>query len=172
MSKKTNKNDQENNNLSDIIEIELKAVIDGEVIRIEEIEDPVFSSKMIGNGYGIIPTGKKLYSPISGKIEEIASTKHAIYLSTANNVKLLIHIGIDTVELDGEGFESKLEKGMLVEEGDLLVNFDPDFIRNEGLNPVVSVTILDQKEKNIDLVIYPSKNAKANENLALKAKIY
>lgn len=172
MSKKINNGYQGNNNLSDVIDIELKAVIDGEVIKVEEIEDPVFSNKMIGNGYGIIPTGKKLYSPIVGKIEEVAETKHAIYLSTANNLKILIHIGIDTIELKGEGFESKVEKGMFVKEGDLLVVFDPEFIKEKGLNPIVSVIILDQKEKKIELVVYPVKVAKANESLALKAKIF
>ncbi len=159
-------------NSTNIIEIELKAVIDGEIIKVEEIADPVFSSKMIGDGYGIIPTGKKLYSPITGKVEEIASTKHAVYLSTADNIKLLIHLGIDTIQLKGEGFETKLEKGMFVEEGDLLVSFDPDFIINEGLNPVVSVIILEQKEKEVDLEVYPTERAKANESLALRAKIF
>lgn len=161
-----------NKKLADTIKIELKAVIDGEVIRIEEIEDPVFSSKMIGNGYGIIPTGKKLYSPISGTVEEIASTKHAVYLSGTDGLKLLIHLGIDTIELKGEGFKSQVEKGMSIEKGDLLVTFDPDFIRDKGLNPVVSVIILDQKEKEMDVIVYPTEEAKANESLALKANIY
>lgn len=153
-------------------EIELKAVIDGEIIRIEEIDDSVFSSKMIGDGYGIIPSGKKLYSPIAGRIEEIASTKHAVYLVDPNGRKLLIHLGIDTVELKGEGFESSVENGMFVEAGDLLVSFNPDFIREQGLNPVVSVIILRQKEIEMDIEVYPAKDAQANETLALTAKIY
>ena len=172
MSEKNNQDSQQTEDRVNSIKLELKAVIDGEIIKLEEIEDPVFSSKMIGDGYGIIPTGKNIYSPIVGKVEEIASTKHAVYLSSANNIKLLIHLGIDTIQLKGEGFETTLEKDMVVEEGDLLVSFDPDFIRKEGLNPVVSVIILDQKEKEMDVVVYPSKKAKANESLALKANIY
>ena len=172
MSEKNNQNSKQTENQSNSIEIKLKAVIDGEIIKVEEIDDPVFSSKMIGDGYGIIPTGKKLYSPIAGKVEEIASTKHAIYLSSTNNVKVLIHLGIDTIELKGEGFETTIEKDMFVEEGDLLVSFDPDFIRKKGLNPVVTVIILEQKEKKMDILVYPSKHGKANESLALKAKIY
>lgn len=172
MSEKNTQDSQNTENQANIVEIELKAVIDGEIIKVEEIEDPVFSSKMIGDGYGIIPTGKKLYSPIAGKIEEIASTKHAVYLSTNNNVKLLIHLGIDTILLKGEGFQTTLEKGTIVEEGDLLVSFDPDFIRQEGLNPVVSVIVLGQKDQGMDVSVYPSEIAKANETIALKAKIY
>lgn len=171
MSEKNQQDSQQIENQSDSLEIELKAVTDGEIIKIDEIEDPVFSSKMIGDGYGIIPTGKTLYSPIAGKVEEIASTKHAVYLSSLDNVKLLIHLGIDTIQLNGKGFETTIEKDMFVEAGDLLVSFDPDFIRKEGLNPVVSVIILEQKEKEMDVIVYPSKNAKANETLALKAKI-
>lgn len=170
MSVKNNQGTQSENK-SNTIEIELKAVIDGEIIKVEEIEDPVFSSKMIGDGYGVIPTGKNLYSPISGRIEEIASTKHAVYLSSSNNIKLLIHLGIDTIELKGEGFETTLENNMYVEKGDLLISFDPDFVIKEGLNPVVSVIILDQQGKEMDVVVYPTKKAKANETLALKAKI-
>lgn len=72
------------------IEIELKAVMDGEIIRVEDIEDQVFLNKMIGDGYRIIPTGKKVYSLISGKIEKIASRKHAVYLSVEDQFKILI----------------------------------------------------------------------------------
>lgn len=152
--------------------VKIKAVSDGEVIRIDDILDPIFSGKIIGDGYGIIPTGNKLYSPASGKIEEIAQTKHAIYLSTENQIKILIHIGIDTIELKGRGFKTNLENGMFVKEGDLLISFDSEYIRAEGYNPVISVVLLEQKGKEIDLVSYPRKHAIANESLAIEAKIY
>lgn len=172
MLKKNNYESQQKKETSNVLEIKLPAVIDGEVIRIEDIEDPVFSSKMIGDGYGIIPTGGKVYSPITGKVEEIASTSHAVYLSDENNIKNLIHLGIDTIKLKGEGFQNKLEKGMFIKKGDLLIDYDTDFIQKAGLNPVVSVVILDQKDKNMDLVVYPSKSVKSNKNIAAKAKIY
>lgn len=172
MSENTTRETGSNDYDSAGIEIELKTVMDGEIIRVDDIKDPVFSNKMIGDGYGIIPTGKKVYSPVSGKIEKIASTKHAIYLSVEDQFKILIHIGVNTIELKGKGFESKVESGMFVEKGDLLVSFDPEFIRKEGLDPVVSVILLDQKDKTIDLFLYPEKEAKANESLALKAVIY
>lgn len=172
MSEKKNQNSHQSDDQSTMLEIELKAVIDGEIIKVEEISDPVFSSKMIGDGYGIIPTGKKLYSPVAGKIEEIALTKHAVYLSTKDDIKLLIHLGIDTIQLKGEGFETTIEKDMFVEAGDLLISFDPDFVIKEGLIPVVSVIILDKNEKQMDIVVYPATKAIANETVALEAKIY
>lgn len=172
MSKKTKKDKELKINNTNLIEFELKAVTDGEIIKVEDIDDPVFSNKIIGDGYGIIPVGKKLYSPVSGKIEEMASTKHAVYLLTDDKFKLLIHIGVDTIELKGKGFQTELETGMLIKEGDLLVAFDPDFIREKGLNPVVSVIILDQKDRKMDLNVYLNKKAKANKSLALKGRIY
>ncbi len=165
-------NEKDTDLVADNLEMELKAVVNGEIINIEELADPVFSSKMIGDGYGIRPTGKKIYSPVSGKIEEVAMTKHAVYLSTANNIKLLIHIGIDTIKLKGEGFITSLENGMKIDQGDLLIEFNPKFIEDEGLDPVVSVIILDRKDKIIDVIVFPTKNAKANETVALKAIIH
>lgn len=150
--------------------LELPSVVDGKIIPIEEVEDQIFSNKMIGDGYGVRPTGKVIYSPVDGKVEQIASTKHAIYLSTANNVKLLIHIGLDTIELKGKGFKSNIEKGMDVHRGDILVEIDPKFIIDEGYNPVIAVVILNQLD-NSDISIYPNSKAVGNETIALKMKI-
>lgn len=152
--------------------LELKAVMDGEIIPIKEVADSIFSEKMIGDGYGLLPSGEKLYSPVAGTIEEIASTKHAVYLSTNDNEKILIHIGIDTIKLEGKGFETNLESGMTVKEGDLLVTFNPNFIREAGLNPVVSVILLDQTNRQADFTVYPNKDAEANKTVALRIDIH
>lgn len=160
------------NHINDFTKLELKAVVDGEIIPIEEVDDQIFAQKMIGDGFGIMPTGKEIVAPISGRIEEIASTNHAIYLSAPDGLKLLIHIGIDTIALKGEGFSSNLEKGMSILAGDILVHFDPVFIKNEGYNPVVSTVILEQADKKIEITTYPAKEAVANETIALTAKIW
>lgn len=150
--------------------LELTAVVDGQIIPIEEVEDQIFAGKMIGDGFGIRPTGKKVYSPVDATIEQIASTKHAIYLSTKDNIKILIHIGIDTIELKGQGFEGILEKGMFVNKGNVLVEFDPKFIIDEGFNPVVSVIILGESSEGKELTVYPTEHATANETIALSTK--
>lgn len=147
--------------------LELPSVVDGKIIPIEEVEDQIFSNKMIGDGYGVRPTGKVIYSPVDGKVEQIASTKHAIYLSTANNVKLLIHIGLDTIELKGKGFKSNIEKGMDVKRGDVLVEVDPKFIIEEGYNPIVAVVILNQSD-NSEITVFPTDKGIGNETTALK----
>lgn len=148
--------------------IEISAVVDGEIIPVEEVEDQIFSQKLIGDGYGIRPTGEAIYSPVDGKIEQIAASKHAIYLAFNDHLKLLIHIGIDTIELKGKGFESNLKKGMTVNKGDSLITFDPKFIADEGFNPVVTVVLLNGSKHVFDVAVYPTEEAKANETIAMK----
>lgn len=150
---------------------EIPAVIDGEIVAIEQVEDRIFSKKMIGDGYGLRPTGGTIYSPVDAQVEQIAFTKHAIYLAMENGLKLLIHIGIDTIELKGEGFESQIEKGMLVKKGDPLVTFDPNFIKDEGFNPVVTVILLNGSEQDFDLTVYPNEEAVGNQTIAMKVTI-
>lgn len=151
--------------------IEIPAVVDGEIISIEQVDDKIFSKKMMGDGYGIQPTGDVVYSPVNGKIEQTASTKHAIYLSMEEEVKLLIHIGIDTIELKGEGFESTLEKGMSVKKGDPLVKFDPKLIADEGFNPVVTVVLLDSSQKEFNVTVFPEEKAIGNETIAMEIDV-
>ena len=157
---------QESNQENDTV-LKLPAVVDGEIIPIEEIEDPIFADKIIGEGFGIRPTGKTIYSPVNGKVEQIASTKHAIYPSTSNNIKLLVHIGLDTIELKGKGFTSNIKKDMIVHRGDKLVEIDPKFIMEEGYNPVVAVVLLNRLN-NSEVSVYPTKEAIGNETIAFK----
>lgn len=148
----------------------IKAVVDGDIIPIEEVRDPLFSNKIIGNGCGIEPTGKKIYSPIEGKVEKIASTRHAIYLSNTDGLKLLIHIGIDTVELKGEGFISKIEEGMQVQKDDVLIEFDPESLEAQGFNSVVAVVVLNSTDGKIEVESFPQTQAIAKETDALLIK--
>lgn len=157
--------DQDN----DIV-LELPSVVDGEIIPIEEIEDPIFADKIIGEGFGVRPTGKTIYSPVDGKVEQIASTKHAIYLSTSNNIKLLIHIGLDTIELKGKGFTSNIKKDMIIHRGDKLVEIEPKYIIDEGYNPVVAVVLLNRLN-NTEVYVYPTKEAIGNETIAFKIEM-
>ncbi len=146
---------------------EVRAVVDGEIIPIEEVNDQIFSQKLIGDGYGIHPKSQTVYSPVDGKIEQVAPTKHAVYIALNERMKLLIHIGIDTIDLKGEGFESQLKKGMPVTKGEPLIQFDPSFIKDEGLNPVISVVLLNGSTDILDFTVHPTKEAKAMETVAL-----
>lgn len=148
-------------------ELEIPAVVDGRIVPIEELGDQIFALKMIGDGYGIYPTSEVVYAPCDCKIETMASTRHAVYLSLPGKIKVLIHIGMDTIDLKGEGFTSDLESGMWVGKGEPLVKFDSKMLEEKGYNPVIAVIVLDYVDKNLELSVFPMDAAKANETTAM-----
>ncbi len=85
--------------------------VNGKVIPIEEVEDPVFSQKMMGDGFGVIPSDGDVYSPGTGKVVSVFPTQHAVGLELDNGVEVLVHIGIDTVELEGGPFDTLVKEG-------------------------------------------------------------
>lgn len=111
---------------------EVHSVADGQVINIEDVKDPVFSQKMMGDGFAVEPENGKIVSPVAGKVASIFPTKHAIGLETDNGLEVLVHIGLDTVSLEGKPFEVKVTEGQTVAAGDLLVEADLAAIREAG----------------------------------------
>ena len=111
---------------------EVHSVADGEVINIEDVKDPVFSQKMMGDGFAIEPENGHIVSPVAGKVTSVFPTKHALGLVTDNGLEVLVHIGLDTVSLEGKPFEVKVSEGQTVAAGDLLVEADLDAIRAAG----------------------------------------
>lgn len=111
---------------------EVHSVADGEVINIEDVKDPVFSQKMMGDGFAVEPENGHIVSPVAGKITSIFPTKHALGLVTDNGLEVLVHIGLDTVSLEGKPFEVKVSEGQTVAAGDLLVEADLDAIHEAG----------------------------------------
>lgn len=106
---------------------EIKNPISGRVLPLSKVEDAVFSSGAMGDGIAIDPTDNKVYAPFDGSVEFIADTKHAVGLKSDDGVELLIHVGMDTVKMNGKGFDVKTKVNQRVKEGDLLLEFD----RNE-----------------------------------------
>ena len=111
---------------------EVHSVADGQVINIEDVKDPVFSQKMMGDGFAVEPENGQIVSPVAGKITSVFPTKHALGLLTENGLEVLVHIGLDTVSLEGKPFEVKVSEGQTVAAGDLLVEADLDAIREAG----------------------------------------
>lgn len=111
---------------------EVHSVADGEVINIEDVKDPVFSQKMMGDGFAVEPENGHIVSPVAGKVTSVFPTKHALGLVTDNGLEVLVHIGLDTVSLEGKPFEVKVTEGQTVAAGDLLVEADLDAIREAG----------------------------------------
>ncbi|MCH1959872.1 beta-glucoside-specific PTS transporter subunit IIABC [Romboutsia hominis] len=122
-------------------EIQIKNPITGKVIALENIKDPVFSSGAMGKGIAIEPKDNKVYAPFNGSVEFVADTKHAIGLRSEEGVELLIHVGMDTVKMNGVGFNLKIEANSTVKEGDLLLEFDIKEIEKAGYSLVTPVVI-------------------------------
>nr|WP_027107971.1 PTS glucose transporter subunit IIA [Lacticigenium naphthae] len=91
--------------------VTLYSPVNGKVIPIEEVADPVFSQKMMGDGFGIVPTDGDIYAPASGKVVSVFPTQHAVGLELDNGIEVLVHIGIDTVELEGGPFNTTVKEG-------------------------------------------------------------
>ena len=120
--------------------------IEGEIIPISEVNDQVFASKMMGEGFAVLPSNGTIKAPISGVVKMIAPTKHAIGIVTDDVLELLLHLGIDTVELNGEPFSLKIKEGQSLQQGQVIGTIDLDLIEAKGKDATVMVIITDSKE--------------------------
>lgn len=117
------------------------APIDGTVIPLEQIPDETFATAILGPGCGIEPTGDTVYAPFDGTITQVASTLHAIGITSTEGIELLIHIGMDTIALRGSGFTPLVREGQAVKAGTPLLNVDLDAIRAAGLSTESAVIV-------------------------------
>ncbi|QLL98418.1 PTS transporter subunit IIBC [Streptococcus oralis] len=111
---------------------EVYSVADGQVIALEQVKDPVFAQKMMGDGFAVEPANGNIVSPVTGTVSSIFPTKHALGLVTESGLEVLVHIGLDTVSLEGKPFTVHVSEGQKVAAGDLLVTADLDAIRTAG----------------------------------------
>lgn len=121
------------------------APVAGRVVSLDDVEDKVFSSRTLGEGVGVVPTGRLFVSPVSGTVATVTKTAHAYGIKTDAGVEVLVHIGIDTVRMKGEGFTAHVEKGQRVEAGDLLAEVDLDAVRTAGFDTTTLVTVTNTK---------------------------
>lgn len=137
--------------LTETATCEIYAPLNGEIKPLSEVSDPTFSGGILGQGIAIVPTDGKLYAPFDGKITSIFETKHAIGLENADGVELLIHIGLETVNLGGKHFTAKVKAGDAVKTGDLLIEFDNDEIAQQFdiVTPVLITNADDMSEIEI-----------------------
>lgn len=129
---------------------ELCSPADGEVILLEEVEDEVFSQKMMGDGFAVIPSNNQIVSPCNGEVLQVFNTKHAIVIRDEFGLELIIHVGLDTVKLKGEGFDVKVVKGQMVKRGELLLNVDLEFLEKNQKQIVTPVIITNMDKVTIN----------------------
>ena len=129
----------------------INAPINGTLIELEKVDDEVFSSKMAGDGLAIIPNGDTFTAPIDGVITKIFSTNHAFSIKSKDDLEVLVHIGLETVALKGEGFERLANEGDKVKAGDPIIKVDLEYIKAHAKDIVTPILISDEsKVKHIE----------------------
>lgn len=126
--------------------VTLNAPVSGRILSLEEVKDPTFSDHILGDGFAIVPEDGRIVAPADAVIASVPHTNHAISMTTDSGVELLIHVGIDTVELEGKYFNIPVQLGDHVKAGDVLIEVDLNGVKNAGydiVTPVV-VTNMDQ----------------------------
>jgi len=125
---------------------EIKAPINGMLVALEKVDDEVFSSKMAGDGIAIIPVGDTIVAPIDGVITKIFSTNHAFSIKNKQDLEVLVHIGLETVALKGEGFERLANEGDTVNVGDPIIKVDLAYIKEHAKDIVTPILITDESK--------------------------
>ena len=146
------------------LRVDIMAPMKGEVLPLKEIEDPVFSSEVLGKGVAIRPSDEKVYAPCDATVESIFNTKHAIGLKTDNGLEVMIHVGLDTVQLEGKPFTLKTKVGDKIKQGDLLLEFDAKVIKDAGYSTVTPV-IITNLEDGQDILPYPQTEKNVGDQL-------
>ncbi|GAA5417311.1 PTS system beta-glucoside-specific EIIBCA component [Paraliobacillus ryukyuensis] len=139
---KANEDTTDNKEASEAIQTEvIQSPIEGETKPLAEVNDPTFAQEMMGKGYAVVPSVGEVVSPVSGKVTTLFPTKHAIGITSDNGAEILIHVGLDTVQLDGNHFEAHVADGVKVSVGDKLISFDVEAIKGEGYDVITPVII-------------------------------
>ena len=126
--------------------LDVKPFAKGEVVELNKVNDAVFSTGVMGNGFAIVPTEGKVFAPFAGKVTMVFETKHAIGLRSDNGVEVLVHIGLDTVNLKGEHFNVHIKEGDTIEAGQLLVEFDLEKLKELGYDTIIPFIVTNGAE--------------------------
>lgn len=132
--------------------LKVAAVTSGNLIELSNVSDEVFAKKMMGEGFAIEPTSEQIVAPFDGKIAFVFPTKHAIGLKSNQGIEVLIHVGIDTVKLQGECFEAFVTEGQSVKAGEKLLTVDFDGIRKHGYQATTMIVVTSGQTQDITYV--------------------
>lgn len=127
-------------------QVVLLAPLTGRVIPLEEVPDPAFAQKIVGDGVAILPAEGNLLAPVSGNVIALLESGHAIGMRSEDGLEILLHIGIDTVKLQGRGFMPRVRVGDRVAAGELLIRFDLALLQDAGFSPVTPVLITNEQQ--------------------------
>lgn len=156
----------ENNTTDDL---EVVSPLNGDLVKLSEVSDKAFASEALGKGIAVIPSEGRLYSPVDGTVAVAFPTGHALGLTTGIGAEILIHIGFDTVSLDGKYFDVKVQVGQEVKKGDLLVEFDIDKIKAEGFD-ITTPILITNSDNFSDLKVIGENSVKVGEQIIFLMK--
>jgi len=124
---------------------------DGDIVTLEDVPDEVFSAKLAGDGVALMPRSNTFVAPVTGTVSKIFSTNHAFSICTKDNLEVLVHIGLDTVELNGEGFKRLAQEGDKVSVGKPIISADLAFIESKGKSIVTPIVLNYEKELTLNV---------------------
>jgi PTS system glucose-specific IIA component len=130
---------------------EVRSPVDGQVVALESVDDEVFSQKLVGDGVAVIPMSNRFMAPIDGVVSKIFSSNHAYSIKSPKDLEVMVHIGLETVSLEGKGFTRMVNEGDEVKAGDVIIKADLDYIREHAKDIITPVIILEESDvKEID----------------------
>jgi sugar PTS system EIIA component len=139
--------------------LKVYAPVHGSIIQLEEVPDPVFSQKMMGEGIAMVPSGGNVHSPVNGTVILIAATKHALGIRAEDGTEILIHVGLETVALNGKGFRVTINQGDKVSIGQKLLEVDWEYINKNAKSIVTPIVITNSQDGKKQYTLTDEKTA-------------
>lgn len=139
--------------------LQIYAPVTGDIKPLEEVPDPVFSQKMMGEGIAILPKEGKVYSPVDGTVILIAATKHAVGIRANDGTEILIHVGLETVSLNGKGFRVAVNEGDKISVGQLIMEVDWEYISINAKSTITPIVITNSEDRNKHYILTEEKIA-------------
>ncbi|GKU83295.1 glucose PTS transporter subunit IIA [Niallia sp. NCCP-28] len=148
----------------------LVSPVSGQLIKLEDVPDPVFSQKLMGEGVAIKPNNGSIVAPVSGEVVQLADTKHAFGIKTNSGAEVLVHIGLETVALKGEGFQTFARVGDTVNKGDKIIEADLDYIQKNASSTIIPIIITNSSEGFLALSLESPKVVTGGETTIITIK--
>lgn len=157
-----------NKNISKRVAVDVFAPISGTIVALDQVEDTTFAQGLVGKGVAILPdpSSHQIVAPFDGKITMLTPTNHAIGITSIDGVELLLHVGLETVQLHGEGFTLHVKETQVVNKGDILLSFDPNIISKHNLSCITPVVVLNSKDY-LDVIATEEKTVKSGRDRIL-----
>ena len=141
----------------------ISSPVDGQIVPLADVPDPVFSQKMMGEGIAVKPKSGIVAAPVAGEIVQLSDTKHAFGIRTENGAEILVHVGLETVALNGEGFELCADQGDHVQKGQPILKVDLGFIREQAASDLVILVVTNSSNGDFHLQLQEASEAAMGE---------